>query len=546
MADSTLKKLVQLIAAEEDAELRRAAARVAGAVGSARERDLVKALVAVLDGDDAALRAAALEALGRLGADEALPRLVELVRQGGGEMDAAARAAGRMGARGAKAMGKLMAEVPPPLRRRIAGALAHGGTQSAVLASVHALIDPDPGVVDAAARSLAAELPSLSEAHRRALADQLLQALSPPRGETPPTAASEAAMVRLLAGLHDARAQDVYWARIDAAHPVPLRAAALQGLGTLPPPTAEGKVQKLLACAADADFQVVAPALMILRNLPVSRKNAKHWQRLLEAPDVAARLLAIEKVRDTDSPEVARALLPQLRHPDHKLRDEALAALRGSEAGREALLEALLGAGTADESWFLARALDESARELPEDGRERLFKQACAYQDAEDRRADPLWFLLRAADAEGLKGRIEARAEALRKKRDYARAAASLRLLTRDPACGPQLRFEQAALGLKLSAHDTSAVARNSDPCLAQFTRLLQDPGFDLLGAVGKAKWLDEEDLYYLGFHFAGENRQAKEFGGGVLQLLIKRAPKSERAKDARHKLKSEGLPAPK
>ncbi len=97
-------------------------------------------------------------------------------------------------------------------------------------------------------------------------------------------------------------------------------------------------------------------------------------------------------------------------------------------------------------------------------------------------------------------------------------------------------------MGLKLSEHDTSAVARQADPSLAQFTRLVQDADFDLLGAVAKAKWLDEEDLFYLGFHFAGENRQAKAFGKGVLELLIKRAPKSERARDAKRKLKSEAL----
>jgi HEAT repeat protein len=541
MADSTLKKLVQLIGEAEDPALRRAAVQVAGAVGSAKERDLVKALLAVLDDTDPPLRVAAIDALGQLGADEALPRLVELVQRGGAELDAAARAAGRMGARGAKAMGKVMAQVLPPQRRRIVAALALGGTQSAVLEAVHALADPDPGVVEAAARSLAAEIPSLSDAQRRTLAGQLLEALHP-KAETKPTAASEAAMVRILAGLHDPRAEDVYWRRIDAGHPTALRAAALQALGTLPPPTADQKLQKLLDCAADADFQVVAPALMILRNVPVSRKNAKHWQRLLEAPDVATRLFAVDKVRDSDSPEVARALLPQLRHPDRKLRDEALAVLRGAESGRKALFEGLLNAETVDETWFLARALGESAGALPEKERGRLFEQACAYQDADDRRADALWFLLRAADAEGAKERIEERAQSLRKKREYAKAAAYLRLLTRDPACGPQLRFEQAALGLKLSGHDTSAVARNADPALTQFARLLQDPGFDLLGAVGKTKWLDEDDLFYLGFHFAGENRQAREFGKGVLELLVNRAPKSALAKDAKRKLKSEGL----
>lgn len=540
MADSTLKKLVELIGSADDAELRRAAVRVAGAVGSSKERGVVQALLGALDEADPGLRTAAVESLGRLGAEEALPRLVELVRHGGAELESAAQAAGRLGARGAKAVGKVMAEVSPPLRRRIVSALALGGTQSAVLATVQALTDPDPGVVDAAARSLSTEIPSLSDAHRRGLAEQLRQILSAKKAA--PSPASEAAMVRILAALHDSRAEDIYWARIDPGHATPLRAAALQALGTLPPPTADAKLQKLLACAADPDFQVVAPALMILRNVPVSRKHSKHWQRLLEAPDVATRLFAVEKVKDSDSPEVARALLPQLRHPDRTLREQALAALRGAASGRAALFDALLEAATPDEAWFLARALGESAGELPAKAHDRLFAQACAYQDKDDRRADALWFLLRTADAEGTRERIHERAEALRKKRDYAKALSYLRLLTRDPATGSPLRFEEAALGLKLSEHDTSAVARQADPSLAQFTRLVQDADFDLLGAVAKAKWLDEEDLFYLGFHFAGENRQAKAFGKGVLELLIKRAPKSERARDAKRKLKSEAL----
>ncbi|HYT92564.1 MAG TPA: HEAT repeat domain-containing protein [Gemmataceae bacterium] len=539
MADGTLKKLVRLIESAEDGEHRHAAILVAGFVGSAKEPELIKALLAALDA--ASDRRHAIEALGRLGADEALPRLVELVRQSGPELEIAAQAAGRMGARGAKAMARVMSEVAPSVRRRIVAALALGGTQSAVLATVHALTDADPGVVDAAARSLAAEVPTLSEAHRRALADELIEALDP-KAEPRPAPASEAAMIRILGVLQEPRAEEIYWARLDPSHPKALRAAALQALGTFPVPASESKLARLLDCAADTDFQIVAPALMILRNVPVARKNVKHWQRLLQAHDVATRLFAVEKLREVDSEEVALALLPQLRHPDRKLREEALAALRGSTAGRQALLTALLDTTNPDEAWFLARAQAEAATELPQAERERLFERACTYQDADDRRAEPLLFLLRAADAEGTKARIEERAQALRKKRDYAHALAYLRLLTRAPACGSPLRFEQAALGLKLSGHDTSAVARNGDECLAQFARLVQDTDFDLLGAVGKAKWLDEEDLFYLGFHFAGENRQAKEFGKGVLELLIKRAPKSEHAKDARRKLKSEGL----
>jgi hypothetical protein len=63
-----------------------------------------------------------------------------------------------------------------------------------------------------------------------------------------------------------------------------------------------------------------------------------------------------------------------------------------------------------------------------------------------------------------------------------------------------------------------------------------------VIGRIVKAKWLDGEDLFYLGFHFTEQSHHAREFGRQVLELLIKRSPRSELAKNARRKLKSEGL----
>ncbi len=75
MADSTLNKLIQLIAAPDSAEVRQAAIKVSGVVASARERGLVKALLGALAESDAIVRIEAAEALGRLQAEEALPQL---------------------------------------------------------------------------------------------------------------------------------------------------------------------------------------------------------------------------------------------------------------------------------------------------------------------------------------------------------------------------------------------------------------------------------------------------------------------------------------
>src|SRR5262249_51196233 len=151
------------------------------------------------------------------------------------EVEAAVRAAGHLGSRGARAVGKVMAESSPVLRRRIAAALAAGGTESAAVASAHALLDEDPGVVDAAARSLAGQVASFSAGQRRALADDLIHALEPKNRKTL-SAASEAAMIRVLGALHDSRAEQVYWDALDPARPPGIRAAALQALGTMPLP----------------------------------------------------------------------------------------------------------------------------------------------------------------------------------------------------------------------------------------------------------------------------------------------------------------------
>jgi HEAT repeat protein len=540
MADSTLKQLTQLVRAADSPELRRAAILVAGAVGSAGERNLVQALLDSLEADDPDTRVAAVNALGQLHADEALQRLVQLVLKGGPELEPAVRAASLLGKRGARAVGQALADAHPFLRSRIAAALPKADTEGAVLVTAQALLDKDPHVVQAAARSLVAEVPALGPPQRRALAGFLVDALKAKRGT--PSAESEAAVVRVLGALHEPKAEDLFWARLAPPTPTPVRVAALHALGHEALPSTDAKLQRLLACAMDSDFQVVAPALLLLQNVPLGRKDLKPWLALLEAPDVGTRRFAVVKLKDADSPDLARALLGQLGHPDRALHDEALAALRASPAGRKALLDRLLAAPTPESAWDLARSVAPSAGELADVDRKRLFAQACKYTDSDDRRADALWFLLRQADPGWARDQVEQRALALRKKKDYPGALTYFRLLTRDPACSEDVRFEAAATGLKESPRDLSPDARHADPVLGNFARLLQDLSFDVAGRLAKAKWLGPEDLFYLGFHFAEQDRRAKEFGKQVLEMAIARSPRSELAKNARRKLKTEAL----
>src|SRR5262249_22443267 len=150
------------------------------------------------------------------------------------------------------------------------------------------------------------------------------------------------------------------------------------------------------------------------KRLPADAKSQSHWLNLLRAPDVAVRQLALEKVGDRDTDEVAEALLEQLRHPDPALRQAALTRLSQSKNGRQALTGALLGAENSDRAWALAKAQVPFAKDFPKDWREEVFAQAAEYVEANDRRADALLFLLREADATDLRDRLEERAVALR------------------------------------------------------------------------------------------------------------------------------------
>src|SRR5579875_4058710 len=98
-----------------------------------------------------------------------------------------------------------MSKVAPGLRRYIASALAAAGTASAETAAVAVLLDRDPGVVEAAGRSLLAQVPALTPAHRKALADQLLALIS--NKKEPLSASTEVVVLRVLAALDDPRTE---------------------------------------------------------------------------------------------------------------------------------------------------------------------------------------------------------------------------------------------------------------------------------------------------------------------------------------------------
>jgi HEAT repeat protein len=538
MTDTT-KKVLRLLHPDQPLEVRCAAVLVLSEIGG-KDAELARVFCEALKASEARLRMHVIQAVGKLRIEAALPHLLERIQEGGEEAEQAAQAAAKLGAKGTRALQELMPKVAPGLRRYIASALAAAGTASAETAAVAVLLDRDPGVVEAAGRSLLAQVPALTPAHRKALADQLLALIS--NKKEPLSASTEVVVLRVLAALDDPRTEAVLWERIVPPYPLEVRTAALQALGKWATSPTKEQLKRLFACAADSDFRLAAPALVLLKDLPVSERTVPEWLTLLQASDVAVRKLALDKIGDRDTAEVAKALLQQIQHPDRSLRDSALARLTQLKQGRKALTTALLEADSPDRAWMLARAQAPFVRTYPAEWREQVFAQVCDYLESNDRRADALLFLLREADATELRQRLEDRALYWRKKKAYETALLYLRLLLRDPSSGFPIRLELACCGLKVSPHDLAPEARASDPCLQQFATLCQGYEAELSAALEKIKWLSPEDLYYLGFHFAEQAGQQKQFGGKVLRLLVKRSPRTKLAQAAKRKLRGAGL----
>jgi hypothetical protein len=394
-------------------------------------------------------------------------------------------------------------------------------------------------VVEATARSFLSQIPSLTSAQRRVLGDQLIELLS---GKKPPPSPTEAAAVRLLVALEDKRTPEVLWDRIVPSHSPETRAAALQALGKWIDTPGKEQLKRLFSCAGDSDFRIAAPALMLLKGLPDGDKLQAGWLQLVRAPDLMVRRVAVEKVGERDSAEVAEALLEQLQHPDRSLRDASLARLARLKHGREALIKALLEAENPDRAWSLAKAQAPYVRDYSAGWRDKVFTRACSHLEAEDRRSDALFFLLRDSDAADLRDRLEEKGAAHRKKKEYEKALQYFRLLARDPACAFPIRLELAACALKRSAHDLATQARMDDPALQQFAGLFQHHQDELFGQLEKIKWLEAEDLYFLGFDFIEKDGASRKFGDQVLHLLLKRSPRSTVAKSAKTKLRQAGV----
>ena len=533
--DVPVKKIIRLLGDEQAPELRASALHVLAELGL-KDAEILATIAAMLDDDEGVVREAAIVATGKLKQSKSLAKLLERIKHGGPEAGLAAEAATKLGADGVKGLQKILHSVPPGVRKTVAAALT-GAVDTNPDAALAVLTDTDASVAGAAANALISRIPAMTAPHKEGLVAALVTLATNKKAKL--LAPAEFTVLRVLSSLNDPSTADVMWARTQPPYPVELRAQALQAVGGwLDNPTKE-QWKRLFACAADANFQIAAPALALLGRMTVSDKQLGDWVGLLHAPDMAARRLGIEKIGGRDTAEVAEGLMEQSKHADRVLQEMAQARLGQLSHGRKALVTALLNAESMDDLWRLARIIAPFGKTLAPAVRAEIVDHLCKEIEAESHRGDPLLFLLKESDPAALRDDLFEKAVAKRKKKAYPAAVLYLKWLARDPAIGFPIRLELAMCGLKVSSKDVSHDSRANDPSLRHFSHVLGQDAAGVQAEVEKAKWLDDADLFYLGFHFAEQFQQEKAFGAAVLKQLLKVFPKSKHAAGAKNKLKT-------
>ena len=134
-----------------------------------------------------------------------------------------------------------------------------------------------------------------------------------------------------------------------------------------------------------------------------------------------------------------------------------------------------------------------------------------------------------------------AKAKALKRTKKYDQAEQVLSMAERAGAASADLRVQLALLQVKTSAKDLAKPQRDRSPALETIAELIRE-GQPVLKAIKAERMLEKEDLYYIGFHFSEKLGTERELGGELLKAVIRKSPRSEIGRNAKNKMKLEGM----
>ncbi|HUT36687.1 MAG TPA: hypothetical protein VNE39_24570 [Planctomycetota bacterium] len=538
--DATTKALCGLLQRGEP-ELRAAVARVLAELRPA-EGPVLAALGAVVASDSGPAGLYALRALAASPAPEAVEHILPALAGPLALQQEAVEAVVRFGRNAVPSLKKAVLDAPLPIRSGAAGALARIGGKAAHEALLRALGEGDLELSKHVCLEFDHAIQPMGMEERAALAELVRGYLAQKRTLEIETAAASGLILLGFLQCPKSKATLLGFARPRRAPELRRRALlALRGIG---PQLTAGELKTLAGYLREEDLANVAlPAIELLRPLALPPAAADLLLPLTNSSHQAVRDFAVYKMGGLVTPAAAKALVEQLDAPQPALRELAVSSLQRNPAAAALLLKRLRTEANPGRVWTLVRILEHHAAAIPTATAKTLIRTLVEHLENGDKRVEPLSYLAHRAAPKLLDAALLKRATALKDKGRFAEADRMLTTLLRGGAACPEATYQGAVVALKLSPKGISRHERHADPCLERFAVLLELPEADLADRLASEKCLKPEELFYVGFHFAEQLAERREFGGALLRRVVALGPRTTLAANARNKLRLEAFP---
>jgi HEAT repeat protein len=349
------------------------------------------------------------------------------------------------------------------------------------------------------------------------------------------------AAAKLFGALADAKARKRLLGMLDKEEPHAVRTHALGALVQCL------RGQKLSAAEIetvlplldeDDEAGVLRPAIQLLEDQRLARTYLSQLSKLTESPQPVVKRFAVQKLGGFESGAVVKTLIGYLTDDSYARRDQATASLKKLPAARVALMKEFLACDDERKAWTLADILLVHDRAWKRDTLDALWKRLQAALEGRDDRLYTAYFhFLNTLDAESLAERVRSRADAGRKKKDFATSAKWLGLLKDSPAFDVQAKFALAVAELKSHKHALAAMIRRHDPAL-DLLRGLAHSSFAAAEQLRKERALTPDELFYVAFNFAEGDGEEKALARELLAHLAAKHGRTKIGKAAKNKLR--------
>jgi|HubBroStandDraft_2_1064218.scaffolds.fasta_scaffold59751_2 HEAT repeat protein len=455
----------------------------------------------------------ALDALARLGAKKAVPRIFPLLVSHDADVRRSAAAAiASVGAEIVPTIRTRMSGAAPEERRALDAILAELGGKEAFSALISGLAEKEGEAAHAAALAFRQRVKSADARQKKTYLAETERFLEK-KNKEPLAPNAVAAAIKILGFLEDQKAVPTLLAYAsDAKAPAAVRQEAVIALRFA---LGEGKassrvIEALLAASESQDRTLAQTALHTLGGMALPETATKRLEKLVGHADPARVAFVLALLGQQGTAEATKALVSVVLAADPRKADLAARELEGKEIAAGPLARALADTKDVERARLLRNVLKPLAKTIAPPLRKELLEAAMGKLGAGAHGWESLLDVAREADPDAVAVALRALAGKLRKQEAADEALRVLSVLCRSDRATDDDRYGMASLLLAKSSKDTRPASRSGDEALSMLGSLLARR-YDVAGALKKDKALDLEHLYYVGFHFAEDGHPLGE-----------------------------------